>query len=389
MSQEKDQISPVILRRRFILERLRSEGHVLADEIRDAGVKLDFPTGPQSLKDDLEFLRLLLDINVIPERTPRGIAYFDRSSVNTSAKEVRARHNEAGKLAMAWIAGSLALGAKVGERYVAGNKTTKDETSHYHLPCPSQILEHMHAQPGSEAVISKLRLWMAQITRRICVDSGSTVDAFCENVLAGFKVPSIDNIINHLEVCTNSRSVFSVLGKSSVNARTIMIGGSQEPKTETVCGHLAEVFLENSGLRFGMTFIGATFVDIRQNCVGADYLRDGAMKAMMLDRSAIRVLIADSEKFMENSYRASYKFSAFSKDAFDILITDRHPCSENNTALNGGSSIEDKEALALFRQSGVIVLAAEELLDGNQSLLSRAVEHVAGRRSNAQLEASE
>jgi DeoR/GlpR family transcriptional regulator of sugar metabolism len=315
-----------IRRRRFILHRLEKYGEFTYKDLKEQSLKSahdggEFPHSPQSIRDDVDHLQQLLRMKISNVARGRETIYFSgsRPKATTSAKEARASFQADAKLAMASVAGTLILGSQEGDSYSIGDPSVYEWKKN--LESPSHILDCLEGHPS---IAWKLRKFWSSITRRVAVDTGTSIDAICERVIQHVTLPSPDTILNQLEVCTNSRSVFSLLGRPDVNTRTIVVGGAQEPRTECICDRLAENFLDNSGLNFGIAFVGATVVDLQEDRFGSDHQRISTMKAKMLGRSVLRVVLADSEKFTDEPLRAYDAYSKISPDSVDIIITEQN-----------------------------------------------------------------
>jgi DeoR/GlpR family transcriptional regulator of sugar metabolism len=371
--------APPIRRRRFILRKLEHDGAFTYEDLKDqakqpANKDGDFPVSPQSVRDDIDYLEQLLRIQVLRVLKDGKTVYLSSTHPNASAvaKAARASLHAESKLAMAYVAGTLILGSRsIAEGQFNVGNTGSAASWKEGLETPDHILHCLQDYPSLRRKVG--RYW-SQITRRICVDTGTSVDAICENILQHVQLPSPDTVLNHLEVCTNSRRVFSTLGDPDVQTRIIVIGGTQETRTEAICGQLAESFLVNSGLFFGMAFVGATVVDLTEGQFGSDHLRISTTKAHMLGRAQIRIVLADSTKITCEALQSYYPYAALNAASVDIIVTDRGPNQDENY---------DVENWNILKQSGIAVLYPSE------RTLAYAAEQIANRERRASRKAAE
>lgn len=131
------------------------------------------------------------------------------------------------------------------------------------------------------------------------------------------------NTLRHVEVVTNSRRIFYELGKPNVPIRTIIIGGTQQERTEAVCGHMAEQFIEAMDLRCCMAIVGTTAIDTENPVIGADFFADARIKGMLLSRAWLKVVVAVTKrKCVGNISKAFHAVGAITPDFIDIVVVD-------------------------------------------------------------------
>lgn len=220
---------------------------------------------------------------------------------------------------------------------------------------PSNLLEKIASQlSGSNktSLIFRLQQIWQNNTRRICLDTGTTMDAIAD-LISTIELPSRYSSLNYLEVITNSRSIFSNLGRPSVKSHCIITGGSQHPRTEALSGPLAESFFDYFKMGMSLSFIGTTVVDLERRVVGSDHRPDGIMKSKMLERGSVRCVVADHQKFMTSAFKGYYDFADLSNSNIDIVIT-----NEPTHEIKGAPTI--KEIQGILNKSGIALLAAPQ-----------------------------
>jgi DeoR/GlpR family transcriptional regulator of sugar metabolism len=170
-------------------------------------------------------------------------------------------------------------------------------------------------------VLNKLESLWKELHRSIAIDAGTTNDQI-GHYLNRLALPCNAAALARLTVCTNSRGIFQMLGGAHVGAKVIMIGGEQIGRTEAVAGRLSELFLKSAEvLQFGISFIGATAVNLADMHICSDSSEEANLKALLYQRSALRIACFDNHKLVGSMVRESYPFVAIQPDQVDLIIT--------------------------------------------------------------------
>lgn len=303
---------------KLIHQLLRSKGFITFADFKRIAAAQSIPEATrETFHADVDALNYLLDAVIKEAKFEDGsLGYFLSTRRIETTKRQREQFERSRKEVIARLAGGLLLGEHAD-----------------HLPTAiapllqADLLKRLRAQSSqtanqhAEIIIRKLQdqAWR-HLQRQIAVDSGTTNEVFCSEILSGLALPR--PALNRLIVCTNSRAIFNILGVPGVPIKTIIVGGQQLFQTESIAGNLAEQFLKATNLSFSMSFIGATVVDLRNMVLGGDYDADSAIKSELLSRSEIRVVMADRSKFMTGPYAAYNRFAMISPTVVDLIITD-------------------------------------------------------------------
>jgi DeoR/GlpR family transcriptional regulator of sugar metabolism len=187
------------------------------------------------------------------------------------------------------------------------------------------------ADAVAKHVCGRLQAMYAEENRSLAFDAGTTNDRTIDYI-AQLDLPTNFSRLAHLTVCTNSRGMFQKLGEPPVRTRVIMIGGEQRWRTEVVAGRLAELFIRSSGLlHFAITFVGATILDLTHYHVCSDSQEEAQLKSLLFERSALRVVCADSSKWQTHPMRTTFPFARLNPKQFDLIITSEPAPPENPT----------------------------------------------------------
>jgi hypothetical protein len=302
------------------------------------------------------------------------------SALRGSAKFKRGLSNQDGKKQISRVAASLVLGTSEGtgtarevlaSRYVGGAR----EKLLAPLFVVERVLQMRGELPGAtevaakrlEALAVKLKRYTSVASRTIYLDSSTTVDAV-SGLLSAVSIPfscqpqGVDDEAkktltgaSFLEAWTSSRTTFSRLGAMNVNIRTLVLPGWQDQDNETLCTFFARDFISRVDPKFGMCLVGAPGLDLERNLLGASHHSDGDLKLRVLERSQIRVVLADFSKFNAQRYDACGSIS----DNIDLIISDRVPADADAQLRT--------QILQFQAQHGIPILFAEDLLDRSQA----------------------
>lgn len=335
-------------RRSYIEMKLRTEGILsytdldaeskrrreLCDSLDAEVHDVPFPVSYQSLLLDVREILVDGRFRILKRHQAGRIVLFLPGGQQITTKELRRSLNAGQKRAISCWVGGLLLGQLSRMPGAVPCISKELFARNADLVQPVEILEKLKelgysATAGSwarciEKLVREIPRYWESIARRIVIDNGSTIDTLAEEVLAHTCFKGTADMISSFEVCTNSRSVYHTLGDPNVHVRTLIVGGFQEGGTEAICGHLAETFLELSNLSFAVAIVGATVVDLNLKQFGSDHYRDGVMKQKFLERSNIRIVVADSSKFSFSPMTRHHRYCAISPDCVDFIVTDSY-----------------------------------------------------------------
>ena len=178
----------------------------------------------------------------------------------------------------------------------------------------------------------------------IFLAAGTTNERFARWV-SEVLLPTGYSKLANLEVSTNSRTIFNIVGDPEVPALALVIGGSQvgvEGVSESIAGPLSDVFMDaTSGLlNFQISFVGAVALNVAGGFAITDSLEERRMKESCLssNRSRLRVLCIDRSKIKLKPVRSGHRFATLSPKHIDLIITNKLP---------EGSSDENEEEAEL------------------------------------------
>jgi len=171
-----------------------------------------------------------------------------------------------------------------------------------------------------ERLIRHLESFWHEATRLVYVDAGTT-NLYLAQALASLLLPMPRQRLASLTVATNSRRIWAELGPSHIPIKTVIIGGMQKFRSAAVCGALAENFLRRAGLFAGVAIVGATRVDLDRGHAASDSLEEAAVKCLMFDHAALKVLLVTSDKLQTGPGREGYPIVTLDPVSVDVLLT--------------------------------------------------------------------
>lgn len=334
---EDDKRSSRFRRLKVINQHLRSQGFITFTEFKRISTSLDIKeVTRETFHADVDALDYMFYGSIKEAKFEDGsIGYFLTTRRIETTKKQREALERPRKEVIASLAGGLLLGEDKFANVFSVNPAPQKE-----------LIKLLRGQNGpgaqlkAESIIRMLKesAWRP-LQRQIAIDSGTTNEVFCSEVLAKLTLPRPS--LSRLNVCTNSRGIFNILGVPGVPIKTIIVGGQQLFQTEAIAGYLAEQFLKAANLSFSMSFIGATVVDLRNMFLGGDYDADSAIKSDFLSRSELKIVLADKTKFMGGSFAAYNRFAKIHPSVVDLIVTDEI----------------DAQHMAKINEEGVPVLA--------------------------------
>jgi DeoR/GlpR family transcriptional regulator of sugar metabolism len=316
-------------RRRFILERIKTDGRLPQSTIFD-----QFPgTNRQSVHDDIEFFNLL-GIPIEGTRDGRETVYVDASASHTSVKQNRTGLHEREKRRVALATMGLIVGFPSADEKSEAPLAKRVSADFRECPTKRTITDAFKAKTGPSAhksaeIIAWLTEFWKEPHRSIVIDAGTTNDRLVE-LLRTFSLPSPFCSLAQLHVCTNSREMFYVLGAPKVDAKAVMIGGEQVGFTEAVAGKMSEAWISQMySLIFGVAVIGATMVDMENFHVCSDSHDEASLKVLLYSRSSLKLVCVDASKFVVRPTRAAFPFASVHPQQIDLIVTNRPSDSES------------------------------------------------------------
>jgi DeoR/GlpR family transcriptional regulator of sugar metabolism len=350
---------PSRFQRLAVVWRLLQKGPITAGEVRREGLnekpKLKNVTA-KALEDDIEVLRATfkMDIKAVRDTEKEDFTYFLVGGIHApatpvSTKTVRQQLYQEEKKKIASLVGGLLFGR---DSYKSIEIKNADDLSMQGpvMPLPKAEIwkllnagaigaakkKVLHIQQQLEEIVYVRSMYM------LAVDAGTTTETFCSSILQYLSIPF--EHLARLIVCTNSRGIFNILGEPGVSVKTLILGGMQQKKSEALSGVYAHKSLCGMDLRFLVSIIGVTAVDIGRGTFFADHEQDAAIKNEFLQRtSALRVVICDSSKFVDSSGLDHIPLCSINPISVDVIVTDKIP----------------KGKLKVIASYGVAVLAGE------------------------------
>lgn len=310
-------------RRAFIMSRLNSKGYYDYSDIREAFGVYESNHANLDLKA-IENVGYKLESRK-HERTTRVFWLGSRSQ---TVKQIREKVSLMRKEEIANLATSIVCGFE-----------GKDDFIMYRLSAQNLLTEEeilglfpRAGETRSEMLKLKQKLkafWRSRI-RTVALDSGTSTDAIA-NCISPLQSPN--HYFTHLNVWTNSRAIFQLLGQPHFDAKTVIIGGEQRYHSESISGELTKKCLEAWNPRFGIAIVGATWIDIKKGRLEAYNDSEASLKSELLQRSSLRVVVADATKFDNEISGGGSAFTKILPKFVDLIITDSQPCKENAFAI--------------------------------------------------------
>ncbi len=309
-------------RRRFIFEMLAQRKELPLSRIFE-----EFPgTNPQSIKDDIEHLTRI-GLPIVKKKVGREVILVDDSSSHHDVKQIRANVRILEKEMLAKMAVGLICGFPPDND---SNSPPKTALPTHFRDCPSRMEirtqldwcagKTISCSPHANKVKSCLDQLWDEHNRFICLDSGTTNDKISD-LLFELPIPTEFTQLSRLTVCTNDTSIFQKLGDSRCPIGSIIIGGQKRARTDTIAGVLAENFCKGSNLQFAITIVGAAIMDMQHFHACSDSQEEANLKAILFQRSSLRVLCIDNSKLTLHPMREAYSFAAITPEQIDLIIT--------------------------------------------------------------------
>ena len=299
-----------------MIQQLQSRGRFTYDDLQRqfAGVG-EKKVARQSIQHDISSIKKA-GFHLEVEKSGKEVAVSWPDSRAITVKQLRSKRNVEEKRAIAAFVASLICGFEKED--LLGNGV---EAPLFHQ---EEIITALTPDEGDkpkpeDVVVAKVRsLWRAT-QRSFVLDAGTTTDEIAKK-MSSLMLPT--KKFSHLQLWTNSRSIFQLTGLPDCQIKTVMIGGEQRHQTETVSGELAQQCIAAWDPRFSVSVIGATVVDLERETVGAYNDSESLMKAALLSRGGLRIVVADSSKFCRQAIDASASFSRISPEFVDLIVTD-------------------------------------------------------------------
>lgn len=360
-------------RRRYIWQTVARDGILSHEMLKQRFENLT----SQNIADDIKALRELgHNLRSVPDTIDkRKSNIIDEDARHTRSKKPREQLNHNEKRAVATVLMGVICGfpssvspeaAGVDNRDSDGSKETEhretierqsrlaEAVPKIFKDCPSihdlreQIEDHKEFTSSNyRKVRRRIDSYWNEMNRGIAIDAGTTNDQTAL-LLQQLSLPAAFSNLSALTVCTNSRGIFQTLGSAETDAKVIMIGGEQVNRTEAVAGRMAELFLRSAGiLSFGLGVSGTTMVNLKEMSFNSDSHEEANLKALIFQRSALRIVVFDHTKLTKEPIRSSYPFATIDPEQVDLVITNEP---------EGGATEEFTEAIRAIRENGITVL---------------------------------
>jgi DeoR/GlpR family transcriptional regulator of sugar metabolism len=314
-------------RRKFIRNQLLVHGRVSEEAVRDWCEASGKDYSLKALRNDLSFIESYESKTLFEVRDPktRDLEWVDSSRSHGATRNERLGYQTEAKRQIGEIITALLLGFR---KFRFDRKLDDPDhlsREHVTIACLDSIRKEIGEFIGSASteLLDKFHRFWAMSQRSLFLDAGTTTQIFAQEFLQFFRFPlsgiqpetkpEVDSgelAVNKIEVITNDRYIFNRLGDATVDIKTIMVGGRQQFRSSSTSGILAERFLEVNNIRADVAIVSATnvFIPSRQQksqlgqkaMIYAENEHFAALKRHFLDRSNIRIIVADATKF--NSY---------------------------------------------------------------------------------------
>ena len=191
-----------------------------------------------------------------------------------------------------------------------------------------------HNNPAQRA-LNFLSLYWKKHHRSIALDAGTTNEAV-SGVLSKLRAGDQTGSLGGLSVFTNSPSVVDQFRDyvrttardphrlPACRIEVIPIGGRLRSDTDAVTGELSKRCLESWQINLDVAVIGTTHFDFQEMRLGCDSEDEALTKSILLSRSSLRCIVADSTKFQisPQTVRSSFPFAAVTENNIDLVLTD-------------------------------------------------------------------
>ena len=283
-----------------------------------------------------------------------GLEWIDTSRKFAGTRNERLRIQELEKKKISVLAASLVVGFQSFKIHKDGPPRDLE----------NQVLRSILDLIKNESLRFKLHGFWKNGQRTVFLDAGTTTQILAESFLQYLTIP-LDGLlpspllgnnstqphsINKIEIITNDRPIFNCLGDVNVAVKTIMIGGRQQFRGNSIAGLMAENFLRVNDIQAGMAIVSATSVRAQGDPSATRFFAENehfaSMKRQFLDRSQIRIMIADSSKFTDNDQAGDCFICNAKNSGIDLLLTDS----------------ADSATIEKFEKFGVALIGYDQLI---------------------------
>lgn len=325
-------------RRIFIAQQLRARGILSLARLakkRDLEGSSSTALSSNSLQGDIDFLNEL-GFSIRTVETDGKSYLVDAAARHVDSREHRVDLNAEAKEWIAMAATSLVLGLPDGKEGSIEARRSLERTNPELRDLPSRsdlrrIIVEAHqntlAENGAKRVFALLEQAWLEARMSIFCDAGTTNERFA-SWISEILLPTSFSRLCTLQVCSNSRTIFNVLGDPEVPAKAVILGGSQlgiDGVSESIAGGLTDAFLRSTAgiLDFSMAFIGAVCIDGNLGFALSDSADEKAVKEIVMGqgRTGIRILCVDRSKFCKEPLRSGFRFAALCPEQIDLVIT--------------------------------------------------------------------
>jgi DeoR/GlpR family transcriptional regulator of sugar metabolism len=327
----------ILLRRKYIQTTLQKDGKISASKMKSWLETKGQTFSPKAMDGDIEFLNILGSGGIFKTEDPETneVIWVDNSRKLGATRNERMGHNREAKRNIGELVGALVVGLSKF-RFGPEQSTAIIEKKDLILGYLQDFFKRKGGDPTR--LLDRLASFWGDSQRTLFLDAGTTTEYFAKDYLQHFPLPlksmappGRDGIeepqVNKIEVVTNDRLIFYCLGEQEVKTKTIIVGGRQQFRSAAVSGRMAERFIKSNDLWAGMGIVGISSLCLPERRELSEYFYAeneylAAMKLLFLERSRIKIIIADSSKFKSSSEQGDTRVCEINKNQVDLVITE-------------------------------------------------------------------
>jgi DeoR C terminal sensor domain len=337
--------SNILTRRRFIKSLMQSTGKITESQVKEFVTSKGQKFSKKSLLQDVKIFDFYWPQKIVRIDDDSGeLTWSDLTHRTGATRLERIYHNNDAKIRIGELLSSIILGLSkfrytgIGEN--ADGTTGSATILNDNLSRIWAYLRKFLNENGDPTyLIPRLKEYWLDSQKALFLDAGTTTHVLANTYIKYFPFPfapienkpvpeTQDTTVNRLEVITNDRYIFHLLGEQNVQAKVLMIGGRQHLRSAAVSGKMAEGFVRNNSLYAGMGIIGVSAMCVKGGRDVSEYLYAeneylAAMKTLFLDRSKIKIVAADSSKFESDIQQGDTRICEINNRQIDLIVTEK------------------------------------------------------------------